>query len=38
MTQTVKFGLRGEHVPRAEILTVFLSAHFQENLTKSAYF
>jgi hypothetical protein len=36
--QTVKFGLRGERVPRAEILAEFLSAHFQENPTKSAYF
>ena len=36
--QTVKFGLRGERVPRAEILAEFLSAHFQKNPTKSAYF
>jgi hypothetical protein len=36
--QTVKFGLRGERFPRAEILAEFLSAHFQENPTKSAYF
>jgi hypothetical protein len=36
--QTVKFGLRGERVPHAEILAEFLSAHFQENPTKSACF
>ena len=35
--QTVKFGLRGEHIPRAEILAEFLSAHFQENPTKFAF-
>jgi hypothetical protein len=35
---TVKFNLRGERIPRAEILAEFLSAHFQENPTKSAYF
>jgi hypothetical protein len=39
MRQTVKFGLlRGERVSRAEILAEFLSAHFQENPTKSACF
>jgi hypothetical protein len=36
--QTVKFGPHGERVPRTEILAEFLSAHFQENPTKSAYF
>jgi hypothetical protein len=36
--QTVKFGLRGECIPHAEILAEFLSAHFQENPTNSAYF
>jgi hypothetical protein len=36
LPQTVEFGLRGERVPRAKILAEFLSAHFQENPTKSA--
>jgi hypothetical protein len=31
-TQTVKFGLRGERVPRAEILAEFLSAIFKKIL------
>jgi hypothetical protein len=35
-SQTVKFGLCGERIPRTEILAEFLSTHFQENPTKSA--
>jgi hypothetical protein len=33
-----KFDCKVWRVPRAEIVAEFLSAHFQENPTKSAYF